>query len=323
MTINQLSIAPMLDCTDRHFRFLMRLISRKVLLYTEMLTTKEVLENKSGTLLAINPIEHPVAIQLGGSSPKLLAMCAKMASDAGFDEINLNVGCPSARVQSGKIGACLMLEPEVVAECIAAMRQVTNILVSVKCRLGVDDSDTYDCLHHFVKTVASAGCSKFIIHARKAWLKGLSHKQNREIPPLDYPRAYQLKADFPELNIILNGGITNPCHLSYHIAQVDGIMIGRAAYHNPYLFSEVDRKLYDFDYFKEEKEVVLQYKEYIRNELALGTRLNHMTRHLLGLFHHKPGASYWRQHLSCNSTKKDAGISIIDQALAAMGQVSR
>ena len=310
-----ISVAPMLDYTDRHFRFLMRLITRKTQLYTEMLTTKEILEDKTGRILELNPIEHPVAIQLGGSDPGLLAECARLAADTHYDEINLNVGCPSERVQAGRIGACLMLEPHLVAECVVAMQSASDKPITVKCRLGIDHHDSYDHLCNFIHIVAAVGCEKFIIHARKAWLKGLSPKQNREIPPLDYDMAYRLKSDFPQLKIFLNGGIKCLDEGEGHLNHLDGIMLGRAVYSNPYLLAEADRRFYGSDRYLSEMEVVLGYMEYVECELARGTGLTGMTRHLLRMFHNKPGARYWRKYLSCQGTKKGAGAKIIKEAL--------
>ena len=314
------SIAPMLDRTDSHFRYLMRLISKKAWLYTEMITTKQLLDKKNNRWLTINPIEHPLVIQLGGSHPQQLAACSYLAKEAGFDEINLNVGCPSSRVQSGKIGACLMLEPELVAECVSSMLSA-KLPVSVKCRLGVDHVDSDEALYHFIQTVAAAGCKKFIIHARKAWLQGLSPKENREIPPLEYARVYQLKAQFPSLGIILNGGIQHPSAYFEHAPPVDGIMLGRIAYSQPYSMAMVDQLLYGEGRGLTEKEVVIAYQDYIKEQLSKGARLQQMTRHLLGLFHDKPNARRWRQHLSLYAIQKDAGVEVITQALALLPEL--
>ncbi|MBA2654744.1 MAG: tRNA dihydrouridine(20/20a) synthase DusA [Gammaproteobacteria bacterium] len=312
------SVAPMIDCTDRHFRYLARLISRKTMLYTEMLTIKEILCDKTGYALQLNAIEHPVGIQLGGSDPALLAHCTQLAVQEGYDEINLNVGCPSDKVQQGGIGACLMLQPKTVAACIEAMVKIATVPVTVKCRLGVDDHDSYEHLAEFIKVVSAQGCSKFIIHARKAWLKGLSPKQNREIPPLDYERAYRLKTDFPHLTIVLNGGIQHFDEVDSHLVRVDGVMLGRAIYNNPYMLHQVDSRYFGGDVGISEEAVVLAYMNYVENELVRGTKLTAMTRHLVKLFHKKPKASYWRKYLGSNGSQKGAGVEIIQQALEQM-----
>lgn len=317
MSLDKISIAPMLDCTDRHFRRLIRLISKKVMLYTEMTTIKQFLEDKTNQVLAIDPVESPVALQLGGSAPELLAECVQRSGTI-FQEINLNVGCPSGRVQSGGIGACLMLQPTLVADCIAAMSAVATVPITVKCRLGVDDQDSYDQLTHFIATVAEAGCQKFIIHARKAWLKGLSPKQNREIPPLDYEKTYQLKKDFPSLTFIINGGIDSLDAAAMHLNQIDGVMIGRAVYNNPFLLAEVDQRFYGQQNAICEPELVANYIDYVAAELAKGVRLSSITRHMLGLFYNKPKASQWRRYLSCNSIHPNAGIEVITAALEAV-----
>jgi tRNA-dihydrouridine synthase A len=283
-----------------------------------MLTIKEVLQDKSGSVLEIHPLEPPVAIQLGGSHPAQLAECARLAQQAGYSEVNLNVGCPSQRVACGGIGASLMLQPELVAECVAAMQQAVTIPVTVKCRLGVDDHDTYELLHRFISLVSHSGCQKFIIHARKAWLSGLNPKQNREIPPLDYERVYRLKADFPDLVIIINGGIVDLRQVTSHLDRVDGVMIGRAAYDNPFLLATVDQQFYQQAPRNiEPQDVVQHYIGYARNELTRGTRLSAMTRHLLNVFQGMPGARNWRRHLSTCS-KEEAGVDMILAALMQM-----
>lgn len=306
----------MLDCTDRHFRYLMRLITKKALLYTEMLTIKDILEDPTSKRLKLNPLEPPVALQLGGSHPELLARCVSIASAANYDEINLNVGCPSHKVQNGGIGACLMLQPKLVARCVATMQAATQVPITVKCRLGVDHQDSYQDLAAFIREVAKVGCEKFIIHARKAWLKGLSPKQNREIPPLNYDWVYRLKLDFPDKRFILNGGITSIETAQTHLDKVDGVMIGRAVYNHPFLLAGLDKWYFGEKTQITEQEVVRQYLNYVENELAEGTRLTHLIKPLLGLFYKQPRASYWRKHLSCNSTKQNAGIEVIYEALA-------
>jgi tRNA-dihydrouridine synthase A len=285
MSRNLISVAPMIDCTDRHFRYLIRLISRKTLLYTEMLTIKDILAAADKNILQLNPVEPPIAIQLGGSDPAALAQCAKLARGEGYTEINLNVGCPSHRVQSGGIGACLMLKPELVAECVMAMQSQVSLPITVKCRLGVDQDDSYEQLVHFVDQISNAGCKKFIIHARKAWLQGLSPKQNRTIPPLEYEKVYRLKQDFPHLTIVINGGIHNLTQVDEHLTKADGVMIGRAIYDNPLLLTAVDAQYYGQTQNEINPEsVALQYIHYIEQELGKGTKLSAMTRHILSLF---------------------------------------
>lgn len=313
-----ISVAPMLDCTDRHFRFLMRLLTRKTLLYTEMHTIHEVLNTKNRRILELNAIEHPIALQLGGSDPELLAQCVTLANQSRFEEINLNVGCPSTRVQQGGIGACLMLNPNLVAECIAAMQAATQACISVKCRLGVDEVDSYEHLANFIQVVAEAGCQKFIIHARKAWLKGLNPRQNRQIPPLDYARVYQLKKDFPQLKIIINGGISQLEEVDSHLKQVDGVMLGRSIYKNPQWLSLVDHYYFGEETY-DQSQISDRYITYIEQELQIGTRLWSITRHLLGIFHGKPGAKMWRKLVCTNNEIKDLGIikKALDEALNA------
>lgn len=310
------SVAPMLDWTDRHCRYFLRRISRHALLYTEMVTTGAILHGK-GDYLAYHQEEHPLALQLGGSDPDALARCARLAAERGYDEINLNVGCPSDRVQNGRFGACLMGEAALVAECVAAMQAVVSIPVTVKTRIGIDDQDSYEFLRAFIDTVSAAGCDTFIVHARKAWLSGLSPKENREIPPLDYPRVYQLKQDYPQLTISLNGGVQTMADIQTHLQHVDGVMVGREAYQNPYLLAEVDRLLYDDDRVVPSRhQVVLDMVPYIEQELAKGNHLAHITRHMLGLFQGVPGARAWRRYLSENACRRDAGVPVLLEALA-------
>ncbi len=302
----------MMDCTDRHYRRLMRLITRHALLYSEMITTGAVIHGDRERLLGFNVEEHPVALQLGGSEPKALLTSAKIVEDYGYDEVNLNVGCPSTRVQSGQFGACLMKQPELVAECFSAMRSTFSIPVTVKTRIGVDDQDSFEHLCHFISTVAEAGCETFILHARKAWLKGLSPRENREIPPLQYDAVYRLKQQFPNLDIIINGGIKTIEDIQGHLQRVDGVMIGREAYSNPYYFSTIDSLFFrDKNDSKSRKDVVLQYLPYVASQLAKGVPLRHLTRHLIGLFQGIPGAKNWRRHLSENIGKSD-NVKIID-----------
>lgn len=314
---NRFSVAPMLDWTDRHCRYFHRLMSEHALLYTEMVTTGAIIHGK-GDFLAYNKEEHPLALQLGGSNPADLARCAKLAQERGYDEINLNVGCPSDRVQNGMFGACLMGEAELVAHCVAAMREVVDIPVTVKTRIGIDEQDSYEFLTDFIGTVAEkGGCDNFTIHARKAWLKGLSPKENREIPPLDYPRVYQLKRDFPELTMGINGGIKTFEEMEEHLQHMDGVMVGREAYQSPYLMAEVDQRLFGSTKpVMKRREVVEAMYPYIEQQLAQGSYLGHITRHMLGLFQNMPGARQWRRHISENAHKPGSGIEVLQQALA-------
>ncbi|NUW73738.1 tRNA dihydrouridine(20/20a) synthase DusA [Vibrio mediterranei] len=314
---NRLSVAPMLDWTDRHCRYFHRLLSSQTLLYTEMVTTGAIIHGK-GDFLAYNEEEHPVALQLGGSNPADLATCAKLAAERGYDEINLNVGCPSDRVQNGRFGACLMAEPELVAECVAAMKEVVDVPVTVKTRIGIDDQDSYEFLTRFVSLVSEkAGCEQFTIHARKAWLSGLSPKENREIPPLDYPRAYQIKKDFPHLQIAVNGGVKTLEESLEHLKHLNGVMIGREAYQNPYILAQVDQLIFGLDTpVKKRKQVVEEMYPYIEQQLANGSYLGHISRHMIGLFQAMPGARQWRRYISENAHKKGAGIEVLETALA-------
>ncbi len=310
-----ISVAPMMDCTDRHDRYFLRLIAPDVLLYTEMITAFALTHGDKNYLLQFDPAEHSLALQLGGSHPRMLAECAKMGEEFGYDEINLNVGCPSPRVSSGRFGACLMLEPNLVAECMAAMRKVVTIPVTVKCRIGVDKQDSYESLHAFIKLVASAGCTTFIVHARKAWLKGLSPKQNREVPPLSYETVWRVKKDFPELTIIINGGIKNLADIEAQLPHVDGVMIGRAAYSNPYFLADVQAKYFKNNDIFDRVGVIEEFLPYISHQLQNGVKLNNITRHILGLFQGQAGAAAWRRYLSENAHLPKAGVEIIQQAL--------
>jgi tRNA-dihydrouridine synthase A len=316
------SIAPMMGWTDRHARYFLRLITRYSLLYTEMVNTGALLHNtqKVGAqkrLLAFHASEHPLALQLGGSDPQALALCALMVEDAGFDEVNLNVGCPSDRVKSGNFVACLMAQPELVADSVFAMKSKVSIPVTVKCRIGIDDMESYQSLEHFINIVAEGGCDTFIVHARKAWLKGLSPKQNREIPPLKYDYVYRLKSEKPELNIVLNGGIKTIEDVQQQLQHVDGVMIGREAYNNPYMLASVDQGVYhDTDAaIKSREEIVYQMCDYIDGEITKGTRLHSITRHILGLYQGCRGARAWRRYLSENSHRPDADSSVVKAAL--------
>ena len=314
-------IAPMMEWTDRHYRYFARLISKRTVLYTEMITTGALIHGDRNRHLQFNKEEYPLAIQLGGSNPQDLATCAKMAEDLGYDEVNLNVGCPSDRVQNNMIGACLMGHPELVAECIDSMQKAVSIPVTVKHRIGIDDNDSYEALHHFVNTIASTGCSTFIVHARKAILDGLSPKENRDIPPLKYDVAYQLKHDFPSLEIIVNGGIKTISDSLRHINHLDGVMVGREAYQNPWMLSEVDELIYGAPANTLSRHDILELMlPYIENELSKGNYLGHITRHILGLFHSMPGGKRYRRHLSENAHKKGAGIEVIKEASSLVTQ---
>ena len=309
-------VAPMLDWSDRHCRYFHRLLSSHAVLYTEMVTTGALLNGDIERHLGFTQQEHPVALQLGGSSVQDLAICSKMAQDYGYDEVNLNVGCPSNRVQNGRFGACLMAEPDLVAECIAAMQQAVTIPVTVKSRIGIDDQDSYQELAHFISTVATAGCRRFIIHARKAWLSGLSPKQNRTVPPLRYDVVQQIKQDFPDLEIIINGSITSLEQSLGLLESVDGVMIGREAYHNPYLLAEVDSLIYhQSGDSRTRHEVVRVMLPYIKEQLANGVRLHSITRHMLGLFHGRQGARAWRRHLSERGPKAGSDENVVLEAL--------
>jgi tRNA-dihydrouridine synthase A len=317
ITPHRFCVAPMMDWTDRHCRFFHRLISRHALLYTEMVTTGALIHGDQHRFLEFNAAEHPLTFQLGGSNPRELAICAKMVEDHGYDEVNLNVGCPSDRVQNGRFGACLMLEPELVAECISAMSRSVSIPVTVKSRIGVDDRDSYEELVNFVGKVANAGCRTFIVHARKAWLSGLSPKQNREIPPLRYDVVQQLKVDFPNLEFIVNGGIISLGHAETLLEGLDGVMMGREAYQNPYVLADVDKRIFNVaEMPKSRHEIMALLLPYIEGQLQKGVRLNSITRHVLGLFHGEPGARAWRRHLSENATSPNAGIKVVRDALA-------
>ncbi len=312
-----LSVAPMMDRTDRHYRYFMRLITKRTLLYTEMITTGAIIHGDRQKLLGFSPPEKPLALQLGGDNPQELAECTRIAEDFGYDEINLNVGCPSSRVQNGNFGACLMAQPERVARGIEAMQRVTKLPVTVKHRIGIDERDRYEDMREFVKIISESGCRRFTVHARKAWLSGLNPKENRTIPPLRYEDVYQLKREFPELWIEINGGITTMEQVREHLQQVDAVMIGRAAYDNPYLFATCDR-----DIFGEEipplsrHQVVEAMLSYIDYWLANGSNLTQISRHILQLFTGQPGSRAWKRHISENAHRPDAGSDLIRVALA-------
>lgn len=306
----------MIDWTDRHCRYFLRLISKQTLLYTEMITTGALLHGDAEYLLAHDPSEYPLAIQLGGSNPRELADCARLAEEVGYQEINLNVGCPSDRVQSGRFGACLMAEPELVADCVKAMSDAVSVPVTVKHRLGIDRQDSYGFVSDFVNRVYEAGCRTFIVHARSAWLDGLSPKENRDVPPLRYQMVYRLKSDFPDAEIIINGGIETLEQASVELRHLDGVMMGRAVYHNPWLLADADKEIFGQPVQpKERHEVVHAFLNYIDREMQDGASLRHMTRHILGLFHGRPGARLWRRHLSEHVHRPNVGPEIVEQAL--------
>ena len=314
-------IAPMMGCTDRHERYFLRLISGRAMLYTEMIPAAALLAGSPGRFLAHSAEESPVGLQVGGCDPEGLARCAELAEAAGFDEININVGCPSAKVQSGRFGACLMAEPELVSTCIRQMVSHVRIPVTVKCRIGIDGHDRYEDLLVFVETLAASGCRTFHVHARKAWLNGLSPKQNREVPPLNYETVYRLKAAHPELEIIINGGIRSIDAAKSHLQAVDGVMVGREAYHNPFRFADIDRQLFGVAAAEPSRfEILDRYKVYIVEQLQSGVRLKQMTRHILGLFHGQPGARAWRRCLSEHRVDGAAGLEVLERAEAAIRQ---
>jgi len=304
----------MMDWTDSPCRMLHRCLSKRALLYTEMVTAAAVVHGDRTRLLAFDPSEHPVALQLGGSDPAKLAQASRIAADFGFDEVNLNVGCPSDRVQSGRFGACLMQEPKLVADCVAAMRAAVSIPVTVKCRIGVDDQDPEDSLRALIDACAAAGVSVFAVHARKAWLEGLSPKENRDVPPLDYPLVYRVKQERPGLTILVNGGIENLDQAEAHLRHVDGVMLGRAAYHNPMLLAEVDARFFDGAPVDVDA-AVETYADHVARQLMQGARLHPLIRPMLNLYNGKPGARLFRRHLSEHAVRDGAGISVLQEAL--------
>ncbi|NOJ48527.1 tRNA dihydrouridine(20/20a) synthase DusA [Bradyrhizobium archetypum] len=311
------SVAPMMDWTDRHCRVFHRLMTRRARLYTEMLTTGAIIHGDRGRLLGFNPIEHPVALQLGGSDPDDLATAAKLGEDFGYDEINLNVGCPSDRVKDGRFGACLMAEPALVAEGIAAMKRAVKIPVTVKCRIGIDEQDPEIALDVLARGVVAAGADALIVHARKAWLNGLSPKENRDIPPLDYGRVYRLKAALPHVPVVINGGIGSIAEAKRHLDHVDGAMLGRAAYQEPWRLLDVDPELFgEAAPYATMKDVFEAMLPYIEEQLAQGTRLHAMTRHFVGAFHGVPGARAFRRHLADKGVKPGAGAGVLRDAIA-------
>ena len=320
---HRISIAPMMDWTDRHCRVFHRHLTRRALLHTEMIVADAVIHGDRQRLIGYAPEEHPVALQLGGSDPGKLAEAARIGADFGYDEINLNVGCPSDRVKSGTFGACLMLTPAVVGDCVAAMKAAVNVPVTVKCRRGVDEQDTEAALDALADEVVAAGADAIWVHARKAWLTGLSPKENRDVPPLDYERVYRFKRRLGSIFVGINGGIGSLDAAAEHLGHVDGVMLGRAAYHTPGILGEIDRRFYGArGAARGDRDVVLAMMPYIAAELAKGTRLSHITRHMLGLFHGAPGARRWRQILTVGAVKPGAGLAVVREALAAVSEPS-
>ncbi|HEY4775531.1 MAG TPA: tRNA dihydrouridine(20/20a) synthase DusA [Xanthobacteraceae bacterium] len=317
VTNRTFAVAPMMEWTDRHCRFFHRLLTRRALLYSEMITTAALLRGDRARLLRYDPAEHPLALQLGGCDPAALAQCARIAGDCGYDEVNLNVGCPSERVQEGRFGACLMAEPALVGQCVAAMKAAVRIPVTVKCRLGVDAQDPEEALETLTSAVEAAGVDALIVHARKAWLAGLSPRDNRDIPPLDYDRVFRLKRAHPRLDIVLNGGITDVAHAHGHLRHLDGVMMGRAAYREPWRLTAVDPLFFGAPAPARSAQAAAQaLLPYIERELAAGTRLHAIARHVLGLFHAVPGARTFRRVLASEAVKPGAGVEVFVRALA-------
>jgi len=311
----KVSVAPMMDCTDRHERFFLRLISKNTLLYTEMVVSEAINRGDKKKLLEFNINEKPVALQIGGSSPKLLAEASKIGEDFGYDEINLNLGCPSKKVEKNKFGACLMKEPNLVADCLSKMQSATKLPVTIKTRIGYDNVEDYENFYNFISILKDTGVKTFIIHSRKAILGKFTPKQNLNIPPLKYDYVYNLKKDFPNEEIIINGGITSTEEIKSHLTKTDGVMIGRAAYHTPYLLAEIEKEIFNNDDIPSRQEVIENLIPYIREEIKKGTRLNQIMRHTLGLFHGQAGASYWKRYLSENMCVRDADVKKIDHIM--------
>ena len=317
----RLAVAPMLDFTDRHFRWFIRRITRRTLLYTEMVTTGALLHGDRERFLGFDDDEHPVALQLGGSEPRELAVCARLGAGRGYDEVNLNVGCPSDRVQHGRFGACLMAEPGLVADCVKAMRDLVDVPVTVKHRIGIDARDSHEALCDFVGTVAAAGCDAFIVHARKAWLAGLSPRENRTVPPLRHDVVHRLKRDFPGLAIVVNGGIESLDAAKAQLAHVDGVMLGRAAYHDPWVLADADQRIFGATpRIVSRREVAEAMLPFIADQAAAGVPVSRISRHLLGLFHGVPGARAWRRALSSDGARPGEGPISVRRALAGLGQ---
>ena len=311
----KVSVAPMMDCTDRHERYFLRLISKNVLLYTEMIVSEAIDRGDKKKLLSFNLNEKPVALQLGGSSPKLLSNASKIGEEFGYDEINLNLGCPSKKVQKNKFGACLIKEPNLVADCLNEMQAKTNLPVTVKTRIGYDNVEDYENLFNFINLLKSTGVKTFIIHARKAMLGKFTPKQNLNIPPLKYEMVYKLKEDFKDLEIIINGGITSVDQVKKHLNKVDGVMIGRSIYHSPYMLSDIEKEIFQNNNILTREEIIKELVPYVKNEIKNGTRLNQIMRHTLGLFHGQTGSSYWKRYLSENMCVRDADVKKIDHIM--------
>ena len=311
----KVSIAPMMDCTDRHERYFLRLISKNVLLYTEMIVSEAIDRGDKKKLLSFNIKEKPVSLQLGGSSPKLLANASKLGEEFGYDEINLNLGCPSKKVQKNKFGACLIKEPNLVADCLTEMQAKTKLPVTVKTRIGYDNVEDYENLYNFINTLKSTGVKTFIVHARKAVLGNFTPKQNLNIPPLKYEMVYKLKKDFKDLEIIINGGITSTDQIKNHLNKTDGVMIGRSAYHSPYLLADIEKEIFNNQNILSRQEVIEQLVPYVKEEIKKGTRMNQIMRHTLGLFHGQTGSSFWKRYLSENMCVRDADVKKIDHIM--------
>ncbi len=315
ITSRKVSVAPMMDCTDKHERYFLRLISKNILLYTEMIVSEAIDRGDRQKLLSFNLEEKPVALQLGGSSPKLLSNAAKIGEEFGYDEINLNLGCPSKKVQKNKFGACLIKEPKLVADCLSEMQSKTKLPVTVKTRIGYDQVEDYEHLYNFIDLLKSTGVKTFVIHARKAILGKFTPKQNLNIPPLKYEMVYKLKEDFKELDIIINGGISSSEQIKKHIKKVDGVMMGRSIYHSPYLLADIEKEIFNNEDVPSRQEVVEKLVEYLKNEIKKGTRVNQVMRHTLGLFHGQTGSNFWKRYLSENMCVRDADIQKIDHIL--------
>ncbi len=311
----KVSVAPMMDCTDRHERYFLRLISKNVLLYTEMIVSEAIDRGDKKKLLSFNLNEKPVALQLGGSSPKLLSNASKIGEEFGYDEINLNLGCPSKKVQKNKFGACLIKEPNLVADCLNEMQSKTSLPVTVKTRIGYDNVEDYENLFNFINLLKSTGVKTFIIHARKAMLGKFTPKQNLNIPPLKYEMVYKLKEDFKDLEIIINGGITSIDQVKNHLNKVDGVMIGRSIYHSPYILSDIEKEIFQNNNILTREEIIKELIPYVKNEVKNGTRMNQIMRHTLGLFHGQTGSSYWKRYLSENMCVRDADVKKIDHIM--------
>ena len=311
----KVSVAPMMDCTDRHERYFLRLISKNVLLYTEMVVSEAIDRGDKKKLLSFNLDEKPVALQLGGSSPRLLSNAAKIGEDFGYDEINLNLGCPSKKVQKNKFGACLIKDPHLVADCLNEMQSKTKLPVTVKTRIGYDDVEDYESLFNFINLLKSTGVKTFIIHARKAMLGKFTPKQNLNIPPLKYEMVYKLKKDFKDLEIIINGGITSTGDIKNHLDKVDGVMIGRSVYHSPYILADIEKEIFKNEDISTREEIIQKLIPYVKNETKKGTRLNQIMRHTLGLFHGQTGSSFWKRYLSENMCVRDADVKKIDHIM--------